>query len=98
VFLVEHRCPTCLQSEVTPFVGVVEGDAGIWCCDNCHRAFRVRIEFEQISEKEIAAAFRSRDKAKTSKRRRLDPEGMGALSGMSKLEREKKSKCRNEPR
>ncbi len=54
--IAQHVCPECGHAEPAPFNGVVQGDAGIWCCEICHKAFRIQIDFQLVTEEEIRRA------------------------------------------
>jgi len=49
--LVEHRCPNCDFTTRAPFATVSPGDAGIWQCEGCERAYKIHIEFHPIAAK-----------------------------------------------
>jgi hypothetical protein len=53
VQFIEHSCPQCSYSALAPMSAIVEGDAGIWQCERCNRAYRIEIEFHLISEQEL---------------------------------------------
>ena len=57
VIIAQHVCPACGHSEPAPFNGVIQGDAGIWCCQICQKAFRIRIDFQPVTEEEIRRAI-----------------------------------------
>lgn len=48
MILAEHHCPSCGRSSSAPFAGVIEGDAGFWCCEHCDHVFRISIDFESV--------------------------------------------------
>jgi ribosomal protein L37AE/L43A len=57
---VRHHCPSCGHDESAPFAGVAAGDAGVWVCGNCKRAFAIRVELQLITEEQISEAFERR--------------------------------------
>ncbi len=61
MILADPHCPACDHTEQVPFKGVVKGDAGIWCCENCNQAFRIQIDFQAVTDEQILRAFVDRE-------------------------------------
>lgn len=47
--LLKHRCPECDFTSLAPLAAISAGDAGIWQCERCNRAYSINIEFRSIS-------------------------------------------------
>ncbi len=52
--LLNHRCPVCDFVAVAPMPDISSGDAGIWQCENCDRAYRIHIEFLRIAPETLS--------------------------------------------
>ena len=48
MFYVPFVCPKCQHSTEAPLTGVADGDAGVWACDECGRAYQIQIEFSEV--------------------------------------------------
>ncbi len=46
--LVTHRCPHCNFSAKAPLAVLKHGDAGVWQCEGCNRAFEIYFDFRPI--------------------------------------------------
>ena len=51
--LATYSCPHCLGTGVSPLLVIAEGEFGIWQCEHCDRAYRIRIEFRAIAETDL---------------------------------------------
>lgn len=51
--LLNHRCPACEFTAPAPCPAIAEGDAGIWQCERCNRAFQLYIEFTLLEPPKV---------------------------------------------
>ena len=58
MYFVEYCCPSCNHSSLATLVRFQHGDAGIWCCPKCDRAFYLEVAFKIIEEREMEDATR----------------------------------------
>ncbi len=49
MYHVPFVCPECDHSAEAPISGISAGDAGIWVCDACGRAYQIEIEFCKVT-------------------------------------------------
>ena len=56
--IVDYTCPLCDHTSEAPLHRFAAGDAGIWVCPSCERAFRLQVEFAPIAPATIERATR----------------------------------------
>jgi transcription elongation factor Elf1 len=48
MYHVSFVCPECEHSTDAPLTGIIDGDAGVWACEACGRAFQIEIKFSEV--------------------------------------------------